>query len=102
MRRLRHCCARSASFTASTPPMLPKPSFFKLIVQPSPSRNSSSATDRGERSPYPRLPLHHEPAVLGEAGGVEEQRDAVLVTERPRRPHILHRHRLATARVVGD
>ena len=43
-----------------------------------------------------------EVGVLGEAAGVEEQRDAVEVAQRAHAAQVLQRHRLAAAGVVGD
>ena len=48
------------------------------------------------------LALLDEPAVLGEAAGVEEQRHAVALAHLAHRAHVGHRDRLAAARVVGD
>ena len=48
------------------------------------------------------LALADEPRVLGEAAGVEEERHAVAVADRAHVAQVLHRHRLAAARVVRD
>jgi hypothetical protein len=46
--------------------------------------------------------LVDEPGVLGESAGVEEQRHAVLVAQRPHAAQVLERDGLAAAGVVGD
>ena len=47
------------------------------------------------------LALPDEPGVLREAAGVQEERLVVAVAQRPDRPQVLQRHRLAAAAVVG-
>lgn len=49
-----------------------------------------------------RFPLLDEKAVFRKPAGVEEQRDAVPIEQRPGLADILHRNRLASAAVVGD
>ena len=48
-----------------------------------------------------RLALVDEPGVLGEAAGVEEERQAVAVADLAHAAQVGHRDRLAAARVVG-
>ena len=50
----------------------------------------------------PGLAELDEPGVLGEPAGVEEQRHAVAVADRPNGPEVLERDGLAAAGVVGD
>ena len=42
-----------------------------------------------------------EPGVLGEAAGIDDERDAVGAGQRARRPNVRHAHRLAAAGIVG-
>ena len=53
IKRLRHCSARSSSWTASQPPMLARPSFLALIVIPSASEATSRAMSLTVRSDCP-------------------------------------------------
>ena len=82
--------------------MLARPSFLALIVMPSASDAISRTMSATSRSRLARLALADEPGVLGEAAGVEEQRHAVAVAERPHAAQVLQRDRLAAAGVVGD
>ena len=73
------------------------------IVMPSASDAHLARRCRATGRPcWPGSRSLDEPGVLGEAAGVEEQRDAVPVADVAHRAQVLEADRLAAAGVVGD
>jgi hypothetical protein len=82
--------------------MLARPSFLPLIVIPS-ARAAISRTMSGIAAiGVAVLALLDEPGVLGEAAGVEEERQAVSVADLAHGAQVRQRHRLAAPGVVRD
>ena len=94
---LRHCSAHRSSFSASQPPMLASASFLPDIVIPSASAAISRTMSGTDRIGVAVLALLDEPRVLGEAAGVEEERQVVSVAHLAHRAQVGEAHRLAAA-----
>ena len=92
--------ARS-SLVQRKPPMLAMPSFLADMVQPSPSEHLLRDL-LGSLCVVAFFAQLDEVGVLGEAAGVEVERNAVLPANRADGASVLHRDRLAAAGVVGD
>ena len=82
--------------------MLAMPSFLADMVQPSASENISRAISIGLAVRLSLLAQLDEVGILGEAAGIDVERNAVLPAHRRHRAHVGQRHRLAAAGVVGD
>ena len=82
--------------------MLAMPSFLADMVQPSPRREHLLRNLLGRFVFVARLAQLDEPGVLGEAAGVEVERDAVPLADGADLAGVFHGDRLAAAGVVGD
>jgi hypothetical protein len=68
---------------AARPPMFTRPSFLALIVAPSARSNMSRTISAHGAILLAGLALLDEPRIFGKAARVEEQRQVVLVADRP-------------------
>ena len=82
--------------------MLAMPSFFADMVHPSASENIFVRNVDGRAVRLSFLAQLDEVGILGEAAGVDIERDAVLAADRRDGARIRERYRLPAAGVVGD